>query len=284
MPLRPSLKTRSQLVQAALAISQIENRPAGRESSPQGVSNPISSQQAKICAVLFDLDGVLANSEELHRKTFNQTFAPFGVSIPKSYWYSHYTGTGSRFIVHDLVERHHLDVHEEKLVEERKALFQQEISKGHLQAVRGAPELVSLVQAHSLKAGVASGGHTSNIKAQLVSLGLSHLPFAGLEDVKNRKPDPEVFLLMARRMGVAPAACLVIEDSAAGLAAAKRAGMKCVLIGLHHPENIRAQADLWVSRLSAKKVSSFIKNLAAKNPFSSAASKAKSLSSAAKSK
>ncbi|MFH1094912.1 MAG: HAD family phosphatase [Candidatus Micrarchaeota archaeon] len=271
----PERNVQKQLVQQALARKQAEDKasismpvPSARTPSASPLSHSsttttsVSRQQTKISAVLFDLDGVLADSEELHRKTFNEVFAPFGVSISKSYWYAHYTGTGSRHIVHDLLQRHHLAADENKLVEERKALFAQEISQGHLEPVDGAPELVSLVQSHSLKAGVASGGHNSNVRAQLVSLGLGHLPSVGLEDIQNRKPDPEAFLLMARRLGVEPSACLVVEDSAAGLAAAKRAGMACLLIGKHHPKSIRAQADLWVSRLSAKKVGSFIKKLA----------------------
>ncbi len=270
----PERNVQKQLAQQALARMQAEDKvlnfvsvpstrtPSASAPAHSSSSTSMSRQQAKISAVLFDLDGVLADSEELHRKTFNEVFAPFGVSISKSYWYVHYTGTGSRHIVHDLLQRHHLAADENKLVEERKALFAQEISQGHLEPVRGAPELVSLVQSHSLKAGVASGGHNSNVRAQLVSLGLGHLPSVGLEDIQNRKPDPEAFLLMARRLGVEPSACLVVEDSAAGLAAAKRAGMACLLIGKHHPKSIRAQADLWVSRLSAKKAGSFIKKLA----------------------
>ena len=108
---------------------------------------------------------------------------------------------------------------------------------------------------------VASGGHKTHVRVQLDSLGLERLQFLSMEDVKNTKPAPDVYLKAAGRLGVPPGLCLVIEDAASGLRAAKKAGMKCILIGRHHPKKLRKKADLWAAKLDSKKVFRFISSL-----------------------
>jgi len=94
------------------------------------------------------------------------------------------------------------------------------------------------------------------VKAQLSALGLEGVKFLGMEDVKKRKPAPDVFLKAAKVIGIKPENCLVIEDAASGFEAAKKAGMRCVLIGAHHPKELKKKAELWLSKISLPRIKS----------------------------
>lgn len=214
-----------------------------------------------IRAVLFDLDGVLSDSEDLHWRTFNQVFKPFNVSIPREYWYSNYTGRGSRFIVADLIKKNGLDADADELLEKRLTLFSKEMARGRLRPVPDGLELVAWARKNGLKIAVASGGHRAHIRAQLEALGLGGMPFVGMEDVKTLKPNPEVFLKAAEIIGVKPEECLVIEDAAGGLQAALAAGMRCILVGGHHPPKMRKSAALWAEKIGDGRVAGFLRGL-----------------------
>ncbi|MDE1798568.1 MAG: HAD family phosphatase, partial [Candidatus Micrarchaeota archaeon] len=224
---------------------------ARQDAKPRAARPGLKSANVPIRAVLFDLDGVLSDSEALHRKTFNAVFARFGVRVPKSYWLTHYTGTGARFIIEDIIRKHHIREPLQKLMHERVDLFLREVEAGHLKAVPGAKRSVDWARDNGLKVMVASGGHRVHIKEQLGSIGLSDLPFVGLEDTPRQKPHPDIFLAAAARLGVKPGECLVIEDSAAGLKAARAAGMRCVLVGTHHPAGVRGKAAKWMKKMNA---------------------------------
>lgn len=222
-----------------------------------------------IRAILFDLDGVLSDSEALHRKTFNALFERFGVKISEKYWLTHYTGTGSRFIIEDILKKNKIREPVEKLMEERAQLFLNEVQAGRIPAVPGSQKLVDWAKKNGLKVAVASGGHRLHIKRQLGALGLSDMPFVGLEDTARQKPNPDIFLAAALKIGAKPSECLVIEDSGAGLKAAKAAGMRCILMGSHHPAGLRKQATHWAEKISDEHLVKFLRALAHSRHLSS---------------
>ncbi|MFA5108827.1 MAG: HAD family phosphatase [Candidatus Micrarchaeia archaeon] len=221
-----------------------------------------ADSKPKIKAIIFDLDGVLSDSESAHLKTFNEVFAKFGIKISERYWLANYTGRGSEFIVKDIIARFGLNgADAKKIMCQRAELFEKIAKKGEVKPVKGALQIVKWAKKNKLKAIVASGGHKKHIAHQLESIGLSTMKFLGMEDVKKRKPDPEVFLKAAKMIGVAPEECLVIEDSTAGLKAAKSAGMRCLFIGKHHPKKQRKTADKWASAIASKEAKEFLNQL-----------------------
>jgi len=183
-------------------------------------------------AVIFDFDGVIVDSEPLHYRTFSEALAPLGVSIERASWYRDFAGTGSRAIIERLLEENGIKADVEALIERRKSLFAGYAGKGALRPTSGLRVFLRRIRSAGMKTAVASGGHRDNIEQILTGLGLLSQfdAIVGFEDVRNRKPHPEIFLAAARRLSVEPGDCIVIEDSVPGCEAAGRAGMRLVLM------------------------------------------------------
>ncbi|MFA4983093.1 MAG: HAD-IA family hydrolase [Candidatus Micrarchaeia archaeon] len=190
---------------------------------------PLSSLK-KFRAVIFDLDGVVVDSERAHLVTFNKAFAPLGAKISESRWRRHYTGVGSFAIVEDLFKRNGINANVCDWVGKRASVYQRHVEKHGLPAISGFKGFHSLLIKNGLKVAVGSGGHKPHIAASLKSIGLANTPFIGLEDVKNAKPAPDTFLKAASLVGAQPDECVVVEDSLSGLRAAAAAGMPAIAL------------------------------------------------------
>ncbi len=218
-----------------------KKRNAKAATQPQG---------AKIKAIIFDMDGVLANSEPLHKKTFTKVFSNPKVRLSNSDWYANYSGTGSRNVVARIMDRFRLHGDIEKIVEKRKQLFQSYVDKNAVKAMPGAKALVIQARKEGLKTIVASGSHKQNVQGQLRSIGIRGMPVVAFEDAARQKPYPDLFLTAAERLGVPPSQCVVIEDSRAGVLAARAAGMKVLLVSRHQPASVKKLATKSAPTLS----------------------------------
>ena len=121
-------------------------------------------------------------------------------------------------------------------------------------ASQGLLELLRDLRQHEYKLAIASGQYRQVIDAVISQLGIANYfrTIVSCEDTAKGKPNPEVFLITARQLGLSPSECLVIEDSASGVAAAKAAGMICV--ALRTPSTAShdvSKADLAVDSLAA---------------------------------
>lgn len=185
-----------------------------------------------IRAVLFDFDGVVVQSEPLHLRSFRELLAPFGVQISEERWYREFTGIGSTAILTALFRDFGIQEDVKTWVEKRKAHYQKLVQQGKLKTIPGARSFLRLLKKKGIRTAIVSGGHSTNIQLVLEKLKLS--PFfdtiVSLEDVQNRKPHPEGFLLAAQRLGVKPDECIAIEDSPNGISAAHAAKMKVVCV------------------------------------------------------
>jgi HAD superfamily hydrolase (TIGR01509 family) len=185
-----------------------------------------------IRAVLFDFDGVVVQSEALHMKTFLELLTPYGVKVSEARWYREFAGTGSRHIFEVLCSEFRVPEDVGALVETRKKLYEGHVRGGALRETPGVRGFLSALQKRGIACAIVSGSHRSNVKLALSLLKLE--PYFSLivsgDDLEKRKPDPEPFLHAARRLGVPPSECLVVEDSVPGCEAAKRAGMRLVAI------------------------------------------------------
>jgi len=186
----------------------------------------------KLGAVIFDFDGVIAYTEEIHLKTFREVLAPFGISIESRRWYTEFVGVGGRSIMTTLLKENKIEEGSGELMEKRNSLFFEYIEKNKIEIVPGIHEFIEKLDEMELKKAIASGSRRKAITKITEQMGIINYFDAIIcaEDVEKKKPDPECFLLAAKKLGVNPGHCLVLEDSPNGLNAAKSAGMPYVCV------------------------------------------------------
>jgi beta-phosphoglucomutase len=177
-------------------------------------------------AVVFDMDGVLVDSGAHHREAWIRMLAELGVAPPPGFW--------RRTIGRPSVEAVPLLLGapvapaEARRLARRKQEHYLTLATGGPRAVTGVPAFVENLRARGVPLAVATSARRSDAMELLGPLGLME-PFRAIvtvEDVARGKPDPEVYLLAAGRLGVPPEACLVFEDAIVGVQAALRAGMR----------------------------------------------------------
>lgn len=180
-------------------------------------------------AVIFDMDGVLVDSQPYHFKADIDTMAEYGV-IKDQKFYESFAGTLTADRMRTLKEMFGLDVPVEEMTIKRENMILDIMGKEDIKPVSGIQEFLRSIKEKGLTTAVAS---SSDYK--LINLILDRLKIAQYfdsvtsgSDVKRGKPSPDVFLLAAERIGIEPAECLVVEDSENGVKAAKAAGMKAL--------------------------------------------------------
>lgn len=180
-------------------------------------------------AVIFDMDGVLIDSQPYHFKADIDTMAEYGV-IKDQKFYEAFAGTLTDNRMRTLRDMFGLDVPAEELIEKREKMILDIMANEDIKPVSGIPELLRSIKALGLKTAVASSSGIELIKLVLDRLGIA-VYFDSItsgNDVKRGKPSPDIFLLAAERIGAEPSECLVVEDSENGVRAAKAAGMKAI--------------------------------------------------------
>jgi beta-phosphoglucomutase len=189
-------------------------------------------------AIIFDFDGVVADSEPTHRKSFNMILKELDVSIPDKLYRERYVGMSPLGILEDFFRMNNIKRSARFWSRKRVKVFHELVKKGKLKPVKGFMKFNKLLNEIGMKKIIASGGHRSNVSLMLKKLKLyKEFQFISREDVKKRKPDPEALLLAAKKLGVKPSDCLVFEDSPYGVEAARRAGMKCVALTTSLPRS-----------------------------------------------
>lgn len=209
-----------------------------------------------IAAVIFDCDGVLADTEPLHLAAFNRVLAPLGIFITEEDYSAEYLGFDDRDAFGHALRRHGRAATSsaiERLVTAKAALFTA-ILEADCRIYDGVREFVRSLG--DTPRAVASGARRDEVMIVLRAAGLSEAirVVVAMEDVAAGKPDPEPFLtalaaLNRGRTTILPAECLVVEDSVLGVEAARRAGMRCIAVTNSYPAGRLAVADLVVSSL-----------------------------------
>ena len=205
-----------------------------------------------IKAVIFDLDGVMVDSERVHIEAEKQTMLKYGVRI-SSEELRRYTGTTARFMFTELVEKYKLNTTFEKIFSEKEEILFKLMEK-NVQPTKGIIELLEKLKRENIKLAIASSSHKRLITYVLEKLNIVDLfdSIVSSEDVIYGKPNPEIFLRAANELNVNPVECSVIEDSKLGVEAAKSAGMKCV--GYRNPDSGNqdlSKADVVIDNFSA---------------------------------
>lgn len=181
--------------------------------------------------LIFDCDGTLTDSMPLHYLAWNETMTRHGIDFPEARFYA-MGGMPSEKIIAVLSSEQGVSVDVDLATEEKEANF-----IARIPGVERLAHVTEIAERHldRVVMSVASGGMRDIVANQLRTIGVADwFPvLVGSEDTELHKPEPDVFLCAAERMGVDPKRCLVFEDSPLGFEAAERAGMDWVDVRLN---------------------------------------------------
>ena len=206
---------------------------------------------SKSYGLIFDVDGVIADTEAVNATASIQVFAElFGIEgvVPSDFEAG--LGRGAEEYVKAPARIHGLEPTEEQIkaaTQLRQEYFLRILSEELLPAFPGVLELMDkAIKENDFRVAIATSGTLEKSRAVLNAAKVPYQKMVYINggDVKNKKPDPELFLLAAERMGIEPARCVVIEDAPNGVQAAKAAGAGCIAVTNSTSATNLSQADL----------------------------------------
>ena len=210
----------------------------------------INSTYYMFKAVLFDMDGVIVDTEPLHHKAYYQMFNDINIDVSDAL-YASFTGQSTMEISKQLISHFNLPLGPQTLTDIKrkhfKVLFKNDTS---LQLLDGVLDLIKDYHSNGMALVLASSASMKNIKRIFKRFDLDQYFVAKISgaDLKASKPHPEIFIKAAELSGKQPKECFVIEDSTNGIKAAKAADIYCVgYNSLHSKDQDYSKADLVVS-------------------------------------
>jgi beta-phosphoglucomutase family hydrolase len=199
--------------------------------------------------VLWDMDGVIADSNPFHFAAWQETFAKRGVTFTRED-FTKLFGARNDFIIHSVMGEELPERDVKIMAQEKEENFRQK-AKGNIKPFPGTVTLLNAIKNGNFKLGLGSSAPKENIDLVIGELNLEGffdcIVFG--QEVSESKPSPQIYLLAAEKLEVTPNDCVVIEDSPLGVKAAKNAGMKCLAITNTHPRQELKEADKVVDSL-----------------------------------
>jgi HAD superfamily hydrolase (TIGR01509 family) len=203
---------------------------------------PVSS---RLRGVIFDMDGVLTDSEPLICAAAVAMFKEMGHTVAPEDFIP-FMGTGENRYIGGVAEKHGIPI-DITLAKRRTYEIYLAMVPKRLHAFPGAVAFVKACRAAGLRTAVASSADAIKIEANLNKIGLPPHTWDAIvtaEDVTHKKPAPDIFLAALRKLGLAAAECVVIEDAVNGIQAALAAGIRCVAVAQSFPSDRLAAAHL----------------------------------------
>lgn len=185
-------------------------------------------------AIIFDMDGVLIDSEPIHQRIERALFAEYGLPVTREEHES-YLGTSSWDMFATIAERHPVawgagGCSVSTLVDAERSRYQRALDAGEVPAIDATIDFARATHRAGLRVAIASSAPRRQIDLVVERAGLSPIVTCvrSADDVVHSKPDPEIYRSTAQCLGLEPAECWVVEDAAHGVAAARGAGMRCL--------------------------------------------------------
>ena len=204
-----------------------------------------------IRGVIFDMDGVLLESEPFLAEAAAKMFAEKGCQVdPKEF--TPFFGMGEDHLLKGVADAHGITLDPEADKARTYAIYL-EVIHGRIEALPGVFDFIASCKGHKLPIALASSADRVKVDGNLAEIKLPPETFDAMvtgSDVAKKKPAPDIFLEAARRLGLDPATCLVVEDAIVGVAAAKAAGSRCLAVSTNFPREKLAAADWVVTDLS----------------------------------
>lgn len=182
-------------------------------------------------AVILDLDGLMIDTERVARKAWLRAASELGHTIDESL-FSRLSGRRAQDIRSIVIDVQGEDFPYSEVRERRNRYLIEAFAQGEVGRKAGLSELLETIEELGLDVAIATSGRRDATAQKLAAVGLSdrfEIIVTG-DDIENGKPAPDIFLEAARRLGVPPAECVVLEDSNAGARAAHAAGMRVIVI------------------------------------------------------
>lgn len=218
-----------------------------------------------IKAIIFDLDGVIVDTEPLNKECARQFLIELGVKDPQPLS-ANLQGLNTQAYWIAMKEGYNLPQPLDELKSRWRPTYLSFLAaRDHIPVIPGIPEFIDYLVQAKYQFAIASSANPKRIELILDKIQLKHL-FSIIVDgdsYKNSKPAPDCFLLAAKRLGVAPEECIVIEDSINGVKAAKAAGMLCIGYG----GSDHNQDDLTLADVIIKDFKNLTSDLEAGKPF-----------------
>ena len=200
-------------------------------------------------AVLWDMDGVIADSNSFHFAAWQETFAKRGVNFTKED-FTKLFGTRNDFIIRKVLGERLPEKDIGPIAQQKETSFRQK-AKDNIKPLPGVIKLLEAIKRGNFKLALVSSAPKENIDLLTSELnigGYFNCIVSGHE-VAESKPHPQIYLLAAEKLGTQPENCIVIEDSPLGVKAAKAAGMRCLAVTNTHPKEELKGADKVVNSL-----------------------------------
>lgn len=199
------------------------------------------TEKPPIEAVIFDLDGLLVDSEPIWSRAYEKFLASKSL-LDKPEISDKFRGMGIRELIGLMKEHFELQGDTDELVQEyRSVMYGLLLEPGNLHLMDGAEDLLKKLQ-HRYSLAIATSGHREEMARKVLKLLDTEHYFDQVisgDDVANGKPAPDVYLVSAEKLQFKPASCLVLEDSVNGVLSAKAAGMR--VIGVNQEKDLRGQ-------------------------------------------
>jgi len=197
-------------------------------------------------AVLWDMDGTLIDSEDLHWIAWRNTLANEGIFITHGQFLSSF-GQRNDSILPRWLGAGATPERMERIANAKEEVYRRRVRRNGISPLPGVANWLHRLHQEGWLQAIASAAPRANVDAVLEALSATHIfqAIASAEDVHRGKPDPEVYLTAAARVGVPPEQCIVVEDALAGIEGARRAGMKCIGVsrdGKHLPADVVVQS------------------------------------------
>jgi beta-phosphoglucomutase family hydrolase len=207
------------------------------------------SDQGSIGAI-FDWDGVIIDSSSHHEESWERLAKETGYQLPAGHFKKGF-GMKNEFIIPNLLHWTSDPAEVNRLSLRKETLYREIVVEWGLKPLPGVVAWLDQLRDAGISCAIGSSTHRLNIETGLALIGLRDRFHAIItaEDVSHGKPDPEVFLKAAGRVGVAPERSVVFEDALVGIEAAHRGGMKVVAVATTNSIDLLKDADLAVHRL-----------------------------------
>lgn len=195
---------------------------------------------SRICAVIFDLDGVVVDNMKFHRLAWEKFLEKYAPEIDMTTFSRHFGKKNDALF--EIVFSRSLTSDEVKKYGDEKEFLYRELYADSIETVSGLVEFLKILKSNNIKTAVASAAPPVNVDFVLSKTGTREFfdIVMNAEDVVKGKPDPEIYLKTAQRLACSPRACVVFEDTFPGLTAAKNAGMKVIaLTTTYHPDELK---------------------------------------------